>query len=72
MPGIFTLNGVMSTILVRDIRFLAEGEKISKNYDHVPMQLSKVVDVLNKMPKLGGKNYILLSKELFCVLFLRS
>ena len=62
----------MTSILVGDIRFLAEGGKILKNYDHVPMPLNEVDDVLNKMPKLGGKNHILLSKELCSLLFQKS
>jgi hypothetical protein len=72
VAGIFSFNSGMNAINVGDIRFLADGGKILKNYNHVPMPLNEVVNVLKKMPKLGGKKHIFLSKELYTILYSNS
>ena len=48
----------MNSILGGHTRFLAKGGKILMNYNHVTMELNEVVDILDKMPKLGGRTYI--------------
>ena len=62
----------MNSINVVDIRFLAEGGEILKDYNHVPMPLNEVVNFLNKMPKLGGGKHIFLSKQLYTILYSNS
>ena len=66
------LHSGMNSINVVDIRFLAEGGEILKDYNHVPMPLNEVVNVLNKMPKLGGGKHILLSKQSYTILYSNS
>ena len=72
VAGIFSFNSGMNSINVGDIRFLADGGKILKNYDHVPMPLNEVVNVLKKMPKLGGEKHIFPSKQLYTILYSNS
>ena len=69
---ICSFHSGMNSINVGDIRFLAEGGGILKYYNHVPMTLNEVVNVLNKMPKLGGGENILLSKQLYTILYSNS
>ena len=70
--GFRGLHSGMNSINVADIRFLAEGGEILKDYNHVPMPLNEVVNFLNKMPKLGGGKHIFLSKQLYTILYSNS
>jgi len=48
----------MNSILGGDIRFVAKGGNILMDQNHLPMQLNEVVNIRNKIPKLGEKTYI--------------
>ena len=48
----------MNSNLGGGTRLLAEGRNILIDYNHVAMELYKVVNIRNKIPKLGGKTYI--------------
>ena len=72
VAGILSSHSGMNSINVGDIRFFAEGGKILKDYNHVPMPLNEVVNVLKKMPKFGGGKHILLSRQLYTILYSNS
>ena len=54
--GIYSYSHNMCSMVVCNVCFLAEGGKKIMGYIKATMMLSKVVAILNKMPRSGGSS----------------